>query len=163
MKKKKWIEQLSSIWDQATEEEKNFLTTIPERIQSYQNGTYQLLIDAYLQPTRKWLNEDTYEVTIPLHKGTENLLKITHGGVTATLLDISMGSLVNGLLPENVAAVTLEMKVNYIKPGKGPFLRCEARFISRSKRIFTVEGTVYDEKEKVVAHGTGTFYTITNS
>lgn len=159
-KKERWLEQLASIWDKATEEERAYLQTIPDRIQSYQEGKHSIIIDAYLQPERRWLNEDTFEVKIPLHKGTENLLNMTHGGITATLIDISMGSLVKSLLPEDKAPVTLEIKINYIKPGNGSFLRCETRIISQSKRFYTIEGTVYDDKNDIVAHGTGTFYVI---
>jgi uncharacterized protein (TIGR00369 family) len=46
-----------------------------------------------------------------------------HGGVTATMADITTGFAAFTLVAEKQAVVTVDLKVNYINPGKGQQLK----------------------------------------
>ncbi|MFB4162530.1 PaaI family thioesterase [Alteribacillus sp. JSM 102045] len=146
--------------EEASEDEMIVLEETIKGWEGRRNGKYFSFVGGWLQTNRRWKDDNIYEVTIPLHKGLENPLSIVHGGVTATLLDSTMGGLANELTPEGKGSVTLEMKINYIKPGTGETLRCEAVLISRSKSMIIIEGKVFNDQDEVVAYGSGTFYVI---
>src|SRR5690242_18097061 len=60
-----------------------------------------------------------------------------HGGVIATLVDIAMGSAVRSLSRDGEVPVTIEMKINYLEPGRPGVLVAQADVRKRGRR-FTV-------------------------
>ncbi|WP_158735491.1 PaaI family thioesterase [Alteribacillus sp. YIM 98480] len=160
MSKNELQERYAAFIENATEEEQNVMEEMIRGWEGKREGQYYSFVGSWLQTNRNWKDDETYEVTIPLHKGLENPLSMVHGGVTATLLDSTMGGLANEITPEGKGSVTLEMKINYIKPGKGETLRCESKVISKSKSMIVTEGKVYNDDNQVIAFGSGTFYII---
>jgi uncharacterized protein (TIGR00369 family) len=78
-----------------------------------------------------------------------------HGGVLATVMDISMGHLINHGV--GVPGMTLEMKSQYLRPLiKGP-ARCEGRFIRKGRSISFLESRIWDGDDKFSAHATSTW------
>lgn len=78
-----------------------------------------------------------------------------HGGMLATVMDISMGHLINHAT--GVPGATLEMKSQYPRPlTKGP-ARCEGRFLRQGRSIGFLESRVWDGDGKLAAHGTSTW------
>ena len=78
-----------------------------------------------------------------------------HGGMLATVMDISMGHLINHAT--GIAGATLEMKNQYMRPlTKGP-ARCEGRFIRQGRSISFLESRVWDADDKLSAHATSTW------
>jgi uncharacterized protein (TIGR00369 family) len=121
-----------------------------------QNSTY---IDGLLHMERK-LDKNSCEITIPLNPILHNSLEIVHGGITATLLDTTMGTLANYHLPEGVGAVTNQLNIHYIAPGIGENLRCIAEIVHHGSKTMVVSGTVYRSDGKKIAYSTGTFFII---
>jgi uncharacterized protein (TIGR00369 family) len=80
-----------------------------------------------------------------------------HGGAIASLVDSAMGAAV---LREGTAPVTIEMKVTYLEPGQPGRLRAEAKVRKRGKRIMIAEVDVTDEAGDAIAHGIGTFTSV---
>ncbi|WP_253924988.1 PaaI family thioesterase [Halobacillus sp. A5] len=80
-----------------------------------------------------------------------------HGGVLATMVDAAVGTSIRSLLPEKKAAVTVEMKVNYLRPSTGSKLIGEGRIINKGQSIIVGEAQIKNEDGKVVAHGTATY------
>ena len=80
-----------------------------------------------------------------------------HGGAIATLVDSAMGLAV---FREDTAPVTIEMKVTYLEPGQPGRLRAEATVRKRGKRIMIAEVDVTDPAGDAVAHGIGTFTSV---
>jgi uncharacterized protein (TIGR00369 family) len=80
---------------------------------------------------------------------------IVHGGVYASLIDAAAFWAAYSTI-EGTSMTTVEMKLNYLKPA------VSGRFIARGKNIKTgkticlSEATVFDDKEKMLAHGTVT-------
>ncbi|MFT4416095.1 PaaI family thioesterase [Fredinandcohnia humi] len=152
--------KLDSFYLEATEQEKKALELVIDgvlRKQTKQNGSY---IGGLLQTQRRILDNQTCEITIPNTELIQNALHIVHGGITATLLDSTMGSLVHHVLPMDKAAVTTEMKINYVAPGVGKELRCVATMIHKGSKICVTEGKVYRDDGKLIAHATGSFFMI---
>jgi uncharacterized protein (TIGR00369 family) len=88
-----------------------------------------------------------------------NPIGVVHGGFAMTLLDSALGSAVQTTLSRGEWFLTLETKVNFVRPiteDTGP-VSCEGTVISRGRRVATAEGRLIAENTgKVLAHGTTT-------
>ncbi len=82
----------------------------------------------------------------------------THGGFACTLLDTAMGAAVQASLPAGLAATTLELKVNMVRPItiESGRLRVEGRVVHPGRKVATSEGKILDARGKLYAHGTTT-------
>lgn len=77
-----------------------------------------------------------------------------HGGISAFVLDISMGHL---LQRTSGAGTTLEMKVQYLKAAKTGRLTCTARFIRHGRSISFLRSELVDEQGEMIAYATSTW------
>lgn len=78
-----------------------------------------------------------------------------HGGMLATVMDISMGHLIKYEVGK--AGFTLEMKNQFLRPlTEGPAI-CKGEFIRRGRSISFLESRIWDANEKLVAHATSTW------
>ena len=77
-----------------------------------------------------------------------------HGGVIATVMDISMGHLVDHV---SGPAVTLEMKTQYLKAAGTGTLVCTGRFLRRGRRISHTAAELVDAEGDLVAFATATW------
>ena len=91
---------------------------------------------------------------VPLHL---NIGGIVHGGVICSLLDTALARSFFMSLPEgNLAAATLEMKVNFLGSVKEGKLMAYGRVVNTTRRTAYVEGYVESENGKLLAKGTAT-------
>ena len=81
-----------------------------------------------------------------------------HGGVVYTLVDYAMGGALFSTLSPGQRCATLEIKINYLAAVTEGRIRAAARVVERTKRIGVLEARVHDDKDRVVALATGTFY-----
>lgn len=89
-----------------------------------------------------------------------NLHGTVHGGTIATLVDTAMGAAVRRHDTGDDAPVTIEMKVTYLRPAQPGRLRAQAAIRRRGKRIVIAEVDVFDADGEAVAHGIGTFTSV---
>jgi uncharacterized protein (TIGR00369 family) len=115
---------------------------------------------------RKWLGVD-YEVMedghavvgLQITDDMRNLRSVVHGGVTASLIDIAMGTAAAGgnydtrLRP----MVTQEMKVNYLAAATGERLTARADVVRAGARTSVVRCDVFTDNGEICATGLGTF------
>jgi uncharacterized protein (TIGR00369 family) len=81
-----------------------------------------------------------------------------HGGVVYTLVDISMAEALRTKVEGDGRPVTIEIKINYLEPGKPGTLSSAARIRKAGGRITIVEAEVSQEDSgEVVALATGTY------
>ncbi|MBC2716635.1 MAG: PaaI family thioesterase [Desulfobacteraceae bacterium] len=87
-----------------------------------------------------------------------NPFSTVHGGILSTLLDTTMTAAVLSTLPIGKSCSTLEMKVNFVRPvtGKTGRICCRAGIIHSGSRIATASGKIFDDNERLVAHGIST-------
>lgn len=78
-----------------------------------------------------------------------------HGGVIAFLLDVSMGHLIFHLTGS--PGMTLEMKIQYLRPIGTGRIRCDGRFLKRGRRISFMETRITGADGKPAAIATGTW------
>ncbi|MGM0844471.1 MAG: PaaI family thioesterase [Bacillota bacterium] len=129
------------------------------RKQDQYNGSY---IGGALAMERT-IEEDTCEVSIPITPLTYNSLEIVHGGITATLVDSAMGTLANVLLPEGFGAVTTNLNIHYLSPGRSGQLTAKATLVHKGSKTMVINGKVMSEDGKTVAHCTGSFFVVKKS
>jgi uncharacterized protein (TIGR00369 family) len=108
------------------------------------------------------LEDGEAELAITLRHELTNSWAVAHGGLTMTLLDVSMAHAARRPAAGGDDAgpassvVTLEMKTSFMRPGLGR-LHAKARRLHATASLAFCESSVLDEKGELVAHATGTF------
>lgn len=77
-----------------------------------------------------------------------------HGGVIATVMDISMGHLLDHA---SAPGTTLEMKTQYLKPARSGRLTCTGRFLRQGKSISYLASELVDGEGELIAFATSTW------
>lgn len=77
-----------------------------------------------------------------------------HGGIIATVMDISMGHLLNHV---QGPGTTLEMKTQYVKAARQGVLQCCGELTKLGHGISYLRSTLTDEEGDVVAFATATW------
>jgi uncharacterized protein (TIGR00369 family) len=77
-----------------------------------------------------------------------------HGGIIATVLDISMGHLLNHV---QGPGITLEMKTQYVKAARQGTVQCCGEFVHRGRGVSFLRSTMTDEEGAVLAFSTSTW------
>ena len=100
------------------------------------------------------------EIAVTVQDALCNSWMVAHGGLTMTLLDVAMAHAARspkpGAEPTAQGVVTIEMKTSFVRPGVGRLL-ARARLIHGAASLAFCEGSVFDEADALIAHGTGTF------
>jgi uncharacterized protein (TIGR00369 family) len=70
---------------------------------------------------------------------------LAHAGVQATLADHTAGAAAATLVGPNEFVLTVEFKINLLRPAHGERLRCRARVLKPGSRIDVVESELWAE------------------
>ncbi|DAB40534.1 MAG TPA: thioesterase [Sulfurovum sp. UBA12169] len=89
----------------------------------------------------------------PYHKQHHGTV---HGGAIATLADHTGWYAVISEIPSGFSSVTIELKVNYLKPAAGEVLSAQAKVINRTKRTAFATIEIF-AKDTLIAYATGTY------
>jgi uncharacterized protein (TIGR00369 family) len=95
---------------------------------------------------------------------------ILHGGVTAAVIDLTGGlsALISCVKshetdsPERLykrltTSATIDMRVDYLRPGKGTAFVCQSRILRAGARIVVARIDLFNDRERAIATGTGTY------
>ncbi|MFD2681116.1 PaaI family thioesterase [Bacillus seohaeanensis] len=143
--------------DNATDEELQAIKQLLDgvrRKQTKDNGSFI----GGIYGMKREMRDGKLEVTMPITPVIYNSLGIVHGGVTATLIDSAMGTLANIVLPDEYGAVTTNLTIHYLAPGKGEQLTAKATIVHRGSKTLVIEGSVLNDDGKAIAHCTGSFF-----
>ena len=88
---------------------------------------------------------------------------VVHGAVIYALADTGMGGALTSTLREGQICSTIEIKINYLRPGIKGKLRCQTGIVSQGKRTAVLESDVFDGQERLLARAMGTFMILDNS
>lgn len=94
------------------------------------------------------------------HKTQDNFI---HAGVMATMSDHTAGYAAYTVAPAGKRILTIEFKINFMRPAFGESLLCRSEIISQGARIIVGRSTVFDireRKEKMVSMSTITLMVI---
>jgi uncharacterized protein (TIGR00369 family) len=102
--------------------------------------------------------EGRAEVSLEAQEQHLNPSGTVHGGVISTLIDVSMAEALNTMTEESEQPFTIQITVNYMRPGKPGALTSTAEVRKGGERITIVEAeVVQEEDEEVIALATGTY------
>lgn len=92
------------------------------------------------------------------------LKQILHGGVLSTLIDVTGGATGFSVLdfPRETSLNTIDMRVDYVRMGKGTKFTCEGSIIRKGNRILVTRCDVKNEEGKLIALGTATYNIFSN-
>lgn len=82
-----------------------------------------------------------------------------HAGAIATMADLSSGFAACSLMSEEEDVLTIEFKINLLRPAVGEIIICRAKVLKPGKRIYVSESEVYgvqNDNEKLIAKSTVT-------
>lgn len=94
------------------------------------------------------------------HRTQDNFI---HAGLIATMSDHTAGYAAFTVVAENIRILTIEFKINFLKPAYGNALQCTSEIISAGKRIIVAQSSVYDIRdtaEKMVSRSTITLMAV---
>lgn len=97
-------------------------------------------------------------LSINIEKKHIQFLQTVHGGVMASLADSAAAWAIYGSNNLEDKPVTVEMKINYLKPVRSGTLIAEARIIHEGSRIFVSEVEIKNSEGFLVAKSLVTYY-----
>jgi len=99
--------------------------------------------------------ETTLEVR-PKHLQQDSFV---HAGVLATMADHTAGGAAGSVVKEEQVVLSVEFKINLLRPATGETLRCRAELLRAGRTLIVAEAEVFarhDDQEKLVAKATVT-------
>lgn len=129
-----YSERVHNIFHQA-----NFINLLEIQIDSIELGALRTFVDIQ----EKHLQQNGY----------------VHAGVISTLADHSAGGAAGTLVGEKQVVLTLEFKINLLRPGIGKRIRCESKVFYHGATVIVVNSDVYaihKNREKHIAKATVT-------
>jgi uncharacterized protein (TIGR00369 family) len=93
------------------------------------------------------------------HESLENTIGLLHGATAAALLDTAMGCAISTMLPVGQGAVTLDLKLTYLRPlsVRSGTISAEGKLIKLGRQTSYTEGFVRDGAGNLAVHATATF------
>ena len=104
------------------------------------------------------VQESYARLSVKIDEKHIQFLGSVHGGVIASLADSAAAWAVYGSDDLKGIPVTVEMKINFLKPVKSGKLIAEARNVHGGSRIFVVDVEVKDDEGVRVAKSLVTYY-----
>ncbi|CAN5641684.1 PaaI family thioesterase [soil metagenome] len=110
------------------------------RLMRYENGEADVWFDPAAEVLNSW--------------------GVIHGGAQLTLIDICMSHAARSAAASTSddvrGAATIELKTSFMRPGVGP-LTAKGRVLHRTATLAFCEGSIFDSKNELISHATGTF------
>jgi uncharacterized protein (TIGR00369 family) len=104
-----------------------------------------------------YTEEGSAVIELPYNPGLDHALGGIHGGIYATLLDSAGWFTAAAAHDIHCWVATSEMSMHLLALAEQTSLRAVGRLLRRGNRQDVAEMHLYDEKENLVAHATGTF------
>ncbi len=112
-------------------------------------------VNRYFAPTIH-IGEGQAEVVIPVRPDFFHPLGAVHGAVYFKALDDAAFFAVNSLV-EDVFVLTVSFTLYMTRPVSEGRLRAVGRVVHRSRSLYIAEAELFDEQDRPVGRGSGTF------
>ena len=109
------------------------------------------------------IEKGLFESTLKIEENHKTQDNFIHAGLIATMSDHTAGYAAFTLVPDNVRILTIEFKINFLKPAYGNELKCKSEIISQGKQILVAHSTVFDIRDthkKMVSKSTITLMAV---
>jgi len=80
-----------------------------------------------------------------------------HGGVLSALADATCGAAVFTLLRPGDSCSTIDLRLDYLRPGREQDIRCEARVLRLGGQVAVTEARLYQDSGADIAVAKGVF------
>lgn len=111
----------------------------------------------FIEVQGRWTGERSYRFETDISPLLHNINGVVHGGIIGFIADISMGTLIYRLLPEDKISVTSEIKLNFISPVREGKLVTLAELLHLGRRTAVAECKMYNDVGDLVAAATASF------
>ena len=85
---------------------------------------------------------------------------VVHGGVIYTLVDYSMGRVVQFSLPDGEHCATIEIKISYLRSVREGTVTVETEIVKQGRNIAFLTSNVTDDQDRLVATASGSMFII---
>jgi uncharacterized protein (TIGR00369 family) len=99
--------------------------------------------------------EDSCRIAFPVRSHFFNPGGTLHGGIIATVMDISMGHLLRHV--SGAGGATLQMNIQYLRPLTEGRATCEGRVLRRGRTVAYLESRLSDAEGRLAAIATSTW------
>lgn len=109
------------------------------------------------------IDKGIFESTIKIGENHKTQDNFVHAGLIATMSDHTAGYAAYTLVPDTVRILSIEFKINFLKPACGNALKCTSEIISQGRQIIVAQSTVFDIREtheKMVSRSTITLMAV---
>jgi len=129
---------------------------INELIEGAQRSPYYRLLNMKIEEVK-----DGYaRLTMNIEEKHLQFLKTVHGGAIASLADSAAAWATVGSTHFKYVPITVEMKINYLKPVEAGQLVAEAKTIHKGSRISVSDVEVKNDDRGLVAKSLVTYYLV---
>jgi uncharacterized protein (TIGR00369 family) len=87
-----------------------------------------------------------------------NVSGVVHGGILATIVDSAILQAVRTLIGPDDRPTTLELKLNYLAPGKSASFRCVGKVVRVGGTVGVANATLVDDAGEPVVAALGTIF-----
>lgn len=97
------------------------------------------------------IKEGYIEIVLPFNRDYLQHTQLIHGSVIAGIADTACGYACISLAKENEQMLTLEYKINFLKPARGDYFTAKAKVLKNGARIKVSICEVTNEKADIIA------------
>ena len=101
----------------------------------------------YCQFKAEVIEKGYFQSTVAIEEHHRQQDGFIHAGVMATMADHTAGYSAFTIVPEDFQILTIEFKVNFLRPAFGDTLVCRSRVIREGSQIIISESEVFDVRE----------------
>jgi len=130
--------------------------TLKEIIKRGESSPFYQLLNMKIEEVR----ENYARLSIEIDKRHMQLINTVHGGVIASLADSAAAWAIYNSNNREGILVTVEMKINFLKPINSGKLIAEARNLHRGSKIFVCDVEVRNGKNDLIAKSLVTYYLV---
>jgi len=132
--------------------------TLENLIKQGEDSPFYQLLNMKIEEVR-----DNYaRLSIEIDERHIQFLRTVHGGVIASLADSAAAWAIYGSKNVKGVPVTVEMKINFLKPVKSGKLVAEARNLHKGSTIFVSDVEVKNSRGTLIAKSLVTYYIVKN-
>lgn len=102
---------------------------------------------AYCQIHTESIQRGFYQSRVDIQEHHRQQDGFIHAGVMATMADHTAGYAGFTTVPEGYQILTIEFKINFLKPAYGEALICRSRIIREGRQILLGESEVFDVRK----------------
>ena len=103
----------------------------------------------YCQFKAEVIEKGYFQSTVSIEDHHRQQDGFIHAGVMATMADHTAGYSAFTIVPEDFQILTIEFKINFLKPAFGHSLVCRSRVIREGSQIIISESEVFDIRDGV--------------